>query len=258
MDESKRIWVKTQEGKIASLPGCLSSKVREVREAGTSKTSSTVHYIWLHVTQDGIVESKDDARCVVLSLNDWLNIVDESASLGAQWMIIHVETCLKADSDVWRICAWAQEVHGIRVGLHLNHDCMDEAGLAPIRRLDRDATFIVVDKSAIEALEFLQAEGYSVCASNIGSEDRLLPCSHTESIVCACADGVMFCCGMVVGEESYRLGDVQADPVNEAMRKHQTLKPIHMNEEREGHSCDGCPPFMVQRFKEEQAAANSQ
>ena len=249
MDENKRLWVKTEQERIKSLPGCLSSKVHEMRETGTSNaTSSHVHYIWLHVTQDGIVESQEGACCAVLSLSDWLNIVDESASLGAQWMIIHVETCLKADSDVWRICAWAQEVHGIRVGLHLDNECMDEVGLEPILRLDHDFTFVVVDDSAQEAFEYLRTEGYSVCTSNIGSKDRDLPCSHTESIVCADADGMLFSCGMVVGEESYRLGDAKVDRVNEAIRNNKMLQPIR---DHAGHNCDGCPPFMVERFIEQ-------
>lgn len=255
MDDNKGVWLKSRQRRVASLPGCLSSRLQQARVTGTTTPSSSqIHYIWLHVTKDGIIESHEAPQSTVLSLNDWLNIVDESASLGAQWMIIHVDTCLKSDSDVWRICAWAQEVHGICVGLHLDHDCMNEVSLAPIHHLKQDKTFVVADNNAVEALNFLSEKGYCICASNIGSEDRMLPCEHTESIVCAGADGVMFCCGMVVGEESYRLGNVQADPVNEAMRKHQSLKPILMNQEREGHSCNGCPPFMVQRFKEQKTA----
>ncbi len=253
-DDIDGFWVKSSEARGSSLPGCLSSKVKESRVRGTTQAvPSEVHYIWLHVTRDGVVESRETANRSVLLLNDWLNIVDESASLGAQWMVIHVETCLKSDSDVWRICAWAQEVHGIRVGLHLNNECMDEKGLSPILRLDRDATFVVIDRSAIEAMTFLKDKGYAVCESNIGPEDRELPCSHTESIVCAGADGVMFCCGMVVGDESYHLGDVKADTVRKAMCNHESMSPIEERSVKPGQSCDGCPPFMVQRFKEQQA-----
>ena len=253
MKDKDGFWVKSPLAGITELPGCLSTKIQESKAKGTSSTlPSSIHYIWLHVTREGITSSHSTSQPSTLSLSDWLNIVDESATLGAQWMIIHVNTCLKSYSDVWRICSWAQEVHGIRVGLHLNHECMDAAGLAPIRGLDRDETFVVVDSSALEAMEFLRTEGYSVCESNIGTDDRKLPCSHTQSIVCVGADGVMFCCGMVVGDESYHLGDVISDSVQNGMANHSSLQPIGEHNDRPGHSCNGCPPFMVQRFKEQQ------
>ena len=113
---------------------------------------------------------------------------------------------------------------------------------------------MVVDRSALEAMNFLREKGYAVCESNIGPADRDLPCTHTESIVCAGADGVMFCCGMVVGDDSYKLGDVKKDTVHKAMCNHETMEPIKERAIRPDQNCDGCPPFMVQRFKEQQAA----
>lgn len=249
-DKSNHPKLNAAQGTTDPFLGCLSSKVSEVRTTSTSSSRShQVEYIWLHLTQEGLVDTQQDAPSSVLSLQDWLNIVDESAALGAQWMVIHVETHLKPDADVWRICAWAQEVHGIRVGLHLNYPSIKESDLRSMRSLNQETTFVVVDKKALGTVDFLQAEGYTVCASNISPDDRSLPCSYTESIVCAGTDGVLFCCGMVMGDESYHLGHVHADPIDQTMRKHESLAPIHASQNTPEHNCDGCPPIMVDRFK---------
>lgn len=233
---------------------CVSDVVRSYREQGSAapQSSSPIRYIWLHVTREGITGTRSiSENGATMLLNDWLNVVDESAALGAKWMIVYFDTHVDKTSDAWKICSWAQEVHDIRVGLHINSRYLQHWDFSSLSKLDTERTFIVSDQSKLQSLSFLEERGYTLCHSNIGEEDREMPCTHTDSIVCAGADGVMFCCGLVVGEESYRLGDVRSDSVGRAMQNHAGLEPILFSRGHTETGCDGCPPIMAQRFSEQ-------
>ena len=237
------------------ITDCLNDAMNMHRVQGSSmpRDGAPIHYIWLHVTRDGIADNRSEMESAAMLLNDWLNVVDESAALGAKWMIVYLDAPIDVGSDVWKICAWGQEVHDIRVGLHISSRYLKEVNTASLNKLQKDKTFVIVDESALETMSFLRDEGYTLCHANIGDEDRKLPCTHTDSIVCAGADGVMFCCGLVMGQESYRLGNVRSDTVDHAMQNHATLEPIGMNREEHHGACDGCPPIMARRFTELQS-----
>lgn len=233
----------------------VTDAVRSYREQGSAapRCDSPVRYIRLHVTRKGIAGTQDSSETgTALLLNDWLNVVDESAALGAKWMIVYFDTLVDKTSDAWKICSWAQEVHNMHVGLHINSRYLPNWDFSPLSRLDTETTFIVSDRSTLKSLSFLEEQGYTLCHANIGEDDRTLPCTHTSSIVCAGADGVMFCCGLVVGEESYRLGNVRSDTIDNAMQNHSRLEPLTHSRTQGG--CDGCPPIMAQRFKQQQNA----
>lgn len=237
------------------ISDCLNQAISSTRLQGSSipQEDSPIRYIWLHVTRDGIAGEGHAATDISMLLNDWLNLVDESAALGAQWMIVYLDTPINEDSDVWRICAWAQEVHALKVGLHINSQYVDTWSFDSLTKLKKDKTFIVADQSMLSTLQDRNEDGFTLCRANISDDDRQLPCTHTDSIVCARTDGVMFCCGLVVGEESYRLGNVRSDPVNRAMQKHAELEPILVGGHHTPNGCDGCPPIMVQRFMQQEA-----
>lgn len=239
-----------------TIPDGLIEAMRACKEQGSTipRSDSMIRYIWLHVTRDGIAGTAVSLEgTTTLLLNDWLNLVDESAALGAKWMMVYLDTHVDRASDIWKICGWAQEMHGIHVGLHVKGEFLPESDFASLSRLKRDKTFIVADQNMLESLAYLGDEGYTLCSANIGDEDRNLPCTHTDSIVCAGADGIMFCCGLVIGEESYRLGNVRSDSVDRAMQNHAGLEPILVSRDNVYGGCDGCPPIMVQRFSEQQA-----
>jgi hypothetical protein len=222
-------------------------------ENGENGNPPAIKYLWIYVTEEGLERKRaaEDSG-PRLSDEDWLNIIDEACSLGAEWMIIYVGARLSECPEVWRMCDWAQQEYEMRVGLHLSGNCLRASELEYLFKLDSERTYVVADEADAAALETLRERGVNVCVANVRKPADAKRCESPEVMACVGIDGELFTCGLVLGVEEYQLGNVQGEPLQKLI-KDQSLRhavsdiPAYRGHD---HNCDGCPPHIARRAAE--------
>lgn len=214
-----------------------------------SAQKNAVKFIWLHINEDGVLsKGSSDADRPTLESSDWLNIIDESAALGAEWMVIRAGASLSKCPCLWEMCHWAQQTHQLRVGLHLTTPRLSDEDLEEVTKLDPSLTYIVADETALDSLRYLEAQGVRVCSANVHEEDRKFPCENPEAMACVSSDGQLYSCGLVLGNEHYALGHSMEKPFGKIMQDAHDLHMVAAAEQCSDGGCDACPPVMVKRF----------
>ena len=146
------------------------------------------------------------------------------------------------------MCHWAQEVHHIRVGLHLTTACLSEDDIEELTNLNPALTYIVIDEGDLDSLRFLEARGVQLCSANVHDADRSFPCENPEAIACVSSNGRLYSCGLVLGNEHYALGHSSEKPFEEIMKEAGGLRMVPAVELCTDDGCDACPPLMFKRF----------
>jgi len=228
--------------------GLESSMKRSSEEA---PADSPVRYIWIYVTEEGLQRGRRPSDADdFLDLDGWLNVIDEAGSLGAEWMVIHVGSSLSPVPYIWRLCDWAQSVHGLRVGLHVSNTCLSEDDLENLGRLEADKTYLLADKEDIDSLRFLEASGVHVCEANVRADERAKYCTKPGTITCVGPDGQLFSCGLVMGDDQYLLGDSQGRRLCDVMSDDSLPHLVPNTNAFPQNGCDACPPLVAERALE--------
>ena len=213
-------------------------------------STDTVKYIWLHIDKDGISQGAVPGESKPLDLDAWLNVIDESSALGAEWLLIHAKSPLTELPDVWPICRWAQELHDMRVALHLESPDLSPADIENIEGLDARKTILVIDRKELETLQSRAPGEIRVVEANIGPDDRPLLCTNPEKLTCVAPDGALFCCGLHLGDERYAFGELDARPLKDIMQDDTLPHTVPDTSRYPLHACDGCPPLMAKHLAE--------
>lgn len=207
---------------------------------------ATIKYIWIHVTGDGL--QHEPAPKETLTTEDWLNIIDESAALGAEWLVIYVGTTLAQHPEVWQLCEWAQTTHGLRVGLHLSNPCLSENDIEHLGRLNLKETYLIAEEKTLESLHFLSTLGVQLCDSKVCVEDHDWPCRSPEDMACVAPDGTLYSCGFVLGNDDFTLGDAREKILSGVMNDSSLPRTIDTATLPHNHGCDACPPRIAKRI----------
>lgn len=214
-----------------------------------SHAKPQVTYLWVCVSAKGIGEQSNTGEGPRISLHDWLNIVDESASLGANWIVLTVTTRLSQHRDIWEICRWAQDAHGMMVGLHLVEDDVNDEELALIKGLDTGKVRVLVRRESQDKLGHLRDEGLVLWTANPQQEDGGRPqCQGPAKLIYVNARGELYTCGLVDGLDQYRMGSVLEKQLRQVVKDpalpHSVDEKIH----RISPGCDGCPSLVANFF----------
>lgn len=250
--KSKTYWEKAVSGKGPfNVPKRLSHGLAAVARkfAQSAPPKQAIKYIWIYVTEEGLQRRAAESDAA-LRLDDWLNVVDESASLGAEWMVIYAGACLERCPEVWHICHWAQDEHGLRVGIHVDTPELCEGDIGRLLQLDRDKTYLIVESRLLDAYRPLEERGLRVCAADVRPEERLSPCPNPEAIACVGIDGRLFTCGLVLGDKDFHLGNVLEHGLARVMADASLPHSVPESVAYHDHGCDGCPPHMAKRVAE--------
>lgn len=226
----------------------LGSLKNAFRGRARRRAPEPVKYIWLYLDEVGLRHHEHAGREAPLDLNGWLNLIDESAALGAQWLVVRVGGPLSKCADVWDICKWAQQSHGIHVGLHLDSADMDEDDIAELNQLDVPLTHLLADRAKLPAFQFLKDLGFQVSEADISADERGESCANPESIACAGPDGTLYSCGLVSGETEHALGNAQVKRLDVYMNDGSVPHSITNTRRYPIEGCSGCPPFMAKRL----------
>ncbi len=252
--KDKNYWDKGGRGSDPfSLPRRVSKGVSSsAKDFGDAEGGpGTVKYIWIHVTEEGRMQSQErDGGEPAPALQEWLNIVDESASLGAEWMVVYVGASLADCPAVFDLCAWAQATHGLKVGIHMSSANLSDGEIEHIEKLDTANTYLLADKEVLDSLRFLEDKGVQLLESHLTLDVRNSPCTGGETIACVGSDGGLYTCGLVLGDKEYAMGHSQDRKLHVIMKDGALPHAVQDTMSRPDGGCDACPPRMVRRLLE--------
>lgn len=236
-------------GLVQEIKRGLKGAVTEFNGAPPQK----VRHLWIHLSSE---PSASSCACTgphsnhTLSTEDWLNVVDEAAALGATTGIVSVGEPLSGWPGLWDICAWAQQSHGMIVGLHLYGDAvLDNDSMAQLRKLDPGLLRVLVPSDRLAALQFLKAQGMQILPCD-GLEDGAPQpaCELPHEMTCVAPNGAAYTCGLVLGKEEFLFGNVFARRLDHVMDDDSLPHQVPAGTSNAPRRCDGCPPLMQKRM----------
>lgn len=224
----------------------IRNRIRTSNESlASGKSSSQVKYLWMHVTSDGI----DDGSNGSLSIEHWLNVVDEAGALGVEWIVIGWEAASGVHEGLWDICRWAQDTHDCHVGIHILQGELAPSDVEALLELNRDRTHVLVDSQKLESVQHLAEHGIEICEADVNVAHRTGTCTLPDEMVCVGPEGKLYTCGLVLGNERFCLGSVFERAFSHVLSDDSLPHHVPPSVCREGnhHSCNACPPLMVER-----------
>ena len=228
-----------------ALPKRIRKRIRECTKT-TDESKQDIVYLWIHVSSKWIAQAEDAATLESpLLLEDWLNVLDEAAAYGANWLVITIHTPFSQFPDIWEIARWAQETHGMRVGLHTDEEAFKEEEIAAIKTLNQEKTRIFVRRDAMSRLKHLEAEGIRLAPADPQPYGHKPDCRGAAKMIFVDSRGVLYTCGLVEGNRDYRLGTIHEGTFDKILHDpslpHTVPEKIH----RISKGCDGCPSLIA-------------
>ncbi len=209
-----------------------------------------VEYLWLHVSKHGFGrKSIEDTEFPSLALEDWLNIVDEAASLGAKGLVISVSTSLGAFPELVSVCQWAQDAHEMCVAVHTTAKTISEGDIAALKKLDLSHVRLFVGEEAYPHLKQLEADGLRVCIAD-AEPMKAGGCGMPQNMVFVNGRGELYTCGMVEGKQEFHLGNIFERRFDNVISDPALPHAIPSDAHYEEHGCDGCPPLLARLLKD--------
>jgi len=209
-----------------------------------------VEYLWIYAREHGLGKCPIPEGAIVPDREHWLNVVDEVAGLGAKWLVVSVEeTTLDAIPELLPICQWAQDAHDMAVVIHTDAKGITDAEITLLKSLKQDLLRLFVTQEACAAFLRLEAEGIRV---RIGQPDSVSEhgCAMPKSMVFVNGLGELYTCGMVEGDERYRMGNIYDRQFGDVVADPSLPHAVPPEARRKSHGCDGCPPLLASRLKD--------
>ncbi len=245
--KSKTYWGKYQQN---SDPFQLSKRVaRRIAEVSSQKTLDTpLQFLWIYVNEHGAPSTDSSGTEHILNLEEWLNVVDEAAALGANSIIVHVGDSFNAWPDVWNLCQWAQETHNLQVGLHYTGDAPSDDEIQHVANLVPSLTRVFLGSEEGSVRSSFETAGIQVAAAEVCKEDIDFPCHAPEHIACVDTAGKLYSCGLVLGDQRYGLGTAQEKTLASILDDDELPHSVAAPAERTTGQCDGCPSRLFNRL----------
>ncbi len=244
------------------LPRTISKEIRSCAAVHKIEGSAvqTVRYLWINIADHANGSDSGEHRNPnrrgslargVMNAEDWLNVIDEAASVGICCVVICTGDGLHDNQDLWTICQWAQQVHGIDVGIHARCADVRPQDIEELQRLDLEHTWLFVTREAYARLRDLESQGIRVRVADVCREDHQPPCDMPESMVFVGPEGNLYTCGLVLGNDQYRLGHIMEKPLDHIIADRSLPRFVPESAPYRTSGCDACPPIMADRMAEE-------
>lgn len=210
-------------------------------KTSASKPDGDVFYLWL---QTEVVDGSPP-----LSKDQWLNILDEAASLGVNWLVVTLGKPDEGRDHVADLCRWAQATHHMVVCLHARYGQISPAEQEILRELPRDSTFLLVDPEFVTDFSALAAEGIRVnSASPTPHVEYREPCEYPHRMIYVDSGGKLYTCGLVSGDREFFLGSVLEGKLDDIIHNPQLPHSVSVTEPDAHARCSGCPPLVAQHL----------
>ncbi len=242
----------SQVGEFFELPKAVSRHIKDCAHAHDADNPACplcLKYLWIYVSDKGLRRAGDGPHHH-LSSEEWLGVVDEAASLGAHCLVLCVEGPLGAHPEVWKLCRWAQEAYAMHVGIYIFDGTPSEADVKELTSLDKSKTCLLVDSDHEKTVQFVEDLGIRVCPADVDPQEQCPPCDLPQSVICVGAEGVMYTCGLVLGDNRFNLGHISDKPLEAVVNDDSLPHTIPGSVTCSKKGCSACPPIMAKRVLE--------
>ncbi|MBI1317924.1 MAG: hypothetical protein GC168_03110 [Candidatus Hydrogenedens sp.] len=222
-----------------------------LREGASKLPGDRVRYLWLLVSQSGIELGECAKVSARPTVEQWLNVIDEAASIGVGRLVISAQTELSEHAEVWELCRWAQDAHGMSVGVHIFSCQLSENDLEELKSLAPEKTVLFVSDSNYACMQHLESDGVRVCVAQRMPEKPQHPCGMPSEMVFVNPRGELYTCGMVEGAQSYRLGSIFEGFLSKICCDPNLPHAVPVDSQDENRGCEGCPPLLARYFYDE-------
>ncbi len=237
---------------LFELPRTIRKEIHKcaAHSTGEGADEASIRFLWINIA-DRTTDSQSDISSGVLNADDWLNVIDEAASLGVCCIVICTGEALQDNPCLWTICHWAQQIHGLDVGIHARCAEIGPREIEELKRLDRSHTWLFVNSEVYEKWAALEHENIRVRIADVCAEDHEPPCDMPDSLVFVAPDGNLYTCGLVIGNDQYRLGHIMERPLNSVIGDPSLPHFIPKSVPHRENGCAGCPPILAKRMADE-------
>lgn len=188
-----------------------------------SQGAAPVHafkYLWLYVSRDGLHIPGEAKGAPAPTLEQWLALVDEAATLGVERMVITALSDLSQLPDIWEICHWAQDGHDITVGIHVLSESLPEATVEQIKQLDLNKFRLFVPEEYLGNYASLEADGIKVrpakpAVETSGAAGEGVP----HSVLFVNPGGQLYMAGSDGGAQPEHRGNIYEDLLGKVLRE---------------------------------------
>ncbi len=242
-----------------ALPARVRQTLRSLAERREGFNVERVRYLWLHLSGEEAHGQKEERKR--LSVEEWLNVVDEAAALGVRTVIISSGAPLAEMPEVWEICDWAQNTHDMVVGIYLFGDGLPigDGEVEAFKRLNQEQTHLFIEQEHFDKAAAVQSVGIPIHNADIfRNNSNKAICELPHTMTCVGAEGNLYTCGLVLGEEDFRLGNVCAERLDNVLEDESLPHEIPGEVERKPRCCNACPPLMEKylRQRDQERKAN--
>lgn len=208
-------------------------------------------YLWIYFSKNDAPPAADAVDPIPpMALEDWLNVVDEAASLGVTALVISSQKELSKDCHAWEILRWAQEAHSMTVGLHVFSENLSAPALERIRELDLDRFFLFAAESKCDGLKSLERDGIRVRVAEGGPQHPHDTCSMPSAMLFVNPGGHIYTCGMVEGKEAFRMGNALSGYFSKLLQDPSLPHAVPHESQDVTRGCEGCPPLIARQVHE--------
>lgn len=235
---TKKRWNRIYEdGNPLSLPQQIRKQIRK----GGKKQGANVRFLWLILTGD----PKE------VQHERWLNVIDESAAVGADTLIVSVSGPLEGRPYIWQALRWACDTHEMSVGLHLFEPNLTDADLEHIHSFDSNSFCLFVCDRFTEGVRALTGDSVRIVKADGLADGVPQPtCNLPKEMTCVSSGGEMYTCGLVQGNNGFYLGDASDERIDYVKGNANLPHAVPAGTSEASGRCEGCPPLLQARLQE--------
>jgi len=112
-------------------------------------------------------------------------------------------------------------------------------------------TRIFVKHNALPAFSALESAGFKLSASDPQAYGDHPDCRGAERLVFVAPNGVLYTCGLVEGNEHYKLGNIFENRLEQMLRDPSLPHAVAKNIHHVSQGCDGCPSLIANFLAQE-------
>lgn len=226
------------------LPRLIAQKLKKCAEdRRNGGPEEAAKFLWVNLSANC---TERPAR--TLSLDEWLNVVDEAATLGVRVMVVCTGDSFNACPGVLEMCQWAQDAHDMTVGFHVQASTIEDGVLKELAEMAGGKTWFFVNRENTAAHDYLVQRGFNVCDADVIHDEPAGGCDGPKNLLFVGPQGKVYCCGVMLNNEEFNLGHVLDEPLESVLRNPDKLRQVPKGYERPAHGCDGCPNRMDERM----------
>lgn len=212
-----------------------------------SPDQSAAKYLWVHfdALPSGSSGAAGSETASPPTLEQWLNVVDEAASLGVQWIVLSLDPEKVAFSDIIRVCEWAQQTHGMTIGLHTEHAEVILRERDTLQALDPEKTQILAKAKTVEELRASGQIPFALLVADPQPYGEKPECEGPTQLLFVNSCGRVYTCGLVEDKPEYALGTIFSRTFSELLSDPELPHRVQPHQHIVGDGCDGCPSLLA-------------